>query len=165
MPDQIDVGFFSGGSRAVQGTFPLSGSARTHWERRATESLFFITKEEENTKQKCPIKEAITATYVLDFKFMCLNVYSQGISVAFMRTPWPYFQKIIGHKSGKRHVVYPRPSLAYCALQWKSVVRLTQHTVNEFWPASIIALLPCNLSLAVCFPLQRAGTRPLCQVY
>lgn len=38
-------------------------------------------------------------------------------------------------------------------------------TVNDFWPASIIALVPCNHPLAVCFPLQRAGTRPLCKVY
>lgn len=38
-------------------------------------------------------------------------------------------------------------------------------TVNDFWPASIIALVPCNHTLAACFPLQRAGTRPLCKVY
>lgn len=38
-------------------------------------------------------------------------------------------------------------------------------TVNDFWPVSIIALLPCNHTLAVCFPLQRAGTRLLCSVY
>lgn len=59
-------------------------------------------------------------------------------------------------------MLFTRPSLAYSALLWKSVVGLTQHTVNDFWPASIIALLPCNLTLDVCFPLQRAGTRPVC---
>lgn len=33
-------------------------------------------------------------------------------------------------------------------------------TVNDFWPVSIIAPVPCNHTLTVCFPLQRAGTWP-----
>lgn len=38
-------------------------------------------------------------------------------------------------------------------------------TVIDFWPVSLIALVPCNHTLTAWFPLQRVGTWPLCCVY
>lgn len=49
-------------------------------------------------------------------------------------------------------------SLVYQVLSGRTSSVSRNMTVNYFWPVSIIARVPCNHTLAACFPLQRVGT-------
>lgn len=54
------------------------------------------------------------------------EIYPIGVQGYRCGDAVPVYSQIIGYKSGKRHAVYSQPSLAYSALLWKSLVRLTQ---------------------------------------
>lgn len=69
--------------------------------------------------------------------------YTPGVPVHRQEDAVPIYSQIKGYKSGKRHVVYPQPSVAYTAVLWKSVVRLTQHDGKRL----LASIYHCSASL------------------
>lgn len=70
---------------------------------------------------------------------------SEGVPVQrYNEDALPARSQIIGYKSGKWNVVYPLLVLYECTSVEKSSSGSRNLTVNDFWPASIIALVPCN---------------------
>lgn len=73
------------------------------------------------------------AVHLVDFirGYAFLHSVPDSVTVSCHDAAVPAYLKIIGYKSGNRHVVYPHPVLAYSVLLWKSLVRLTQHYGNR----------------------------------
>lgn len=131
-----------------------TGSAGANW------SLYFLTEKNAKMRYKRLFKTHITAIQFLDFvegsgsiraQWDGPYMYCRRASAAFWRRR-AHIAQIIGYKSGKR-LLFTRTQVSrivrFCG---KASSGSRNLTVNDFWPASIIALVPCNHTLAL-FPI------------